>query len=343
MALVSGPGRGGSGGGHTLPEELHLYIDKHVHYIQTLDTRKDEYEYWLTEHLRLNGLYWGLTALHLLGRPDVLKREEVLDFVFSCMHEDGGFGAAPGHDAHMLYTASAVQILATLDAFGDLETRVCGGRMRIGQFIASLQDRKTGTIHGDKYGEPDTRFIACAFMALSLLCLLPIINVPLSIRYIQSCANPDGGYGSSPGAESHSGQIFACLSALSIANALRTVNTDRLAGWLSERQITSGPGVGGLNGRPEKKEDVCYSWWVLSSLAMLSRRHWVDGEALKRFILSCQDEVNGGISDRPGDMVDVFHTVFGVAGLSLLGYEGLEEVDPVYCMPRSITRRILGK
>ena len=37
----------------------------------------------------------------------------------------------------------------------------------------------------------------------------------------------------------------------------------------------------------------------------------------------------GGISDRPGDMVDVFHTVFGIAGLTLLGYPGLVKVDPV--------------
>jgi geranylgeranyl transferase type-2 subunit beta len=130
MALVSGPGRGG--GGDSLPEELHLYIDKHVQYIQALDTRKDEYEYWLTEHLRLNGLYWGLTALHLLGRPDALKKEEVLDFVFSCLHDEGGFGAAPGHDAHMLYTVSAVQILATLDGFDELDKRVPGGRKKIG-------------------------------------------------------------------------------------------------------------------------------------------------------------------------------------------------------------------
>lgn len=97
------------------------------------DQRTDEIEYWLTEHLRLNGLYWGLTALHLLRHPQALPRGPILDFVFSCLHPDGGFGAAPGHDAHMLYTVSAVQILATLDAFADLDARVPDARLKIGQ------------------------------------------------------------------------------------------------------------------------------------------------------------------------------------------------------------------
>lgn len=100
-----------------------LAVDAHVKYIQSLDTRKDELDYWLTEHLRLNGLYWGLNALYLLGHPDALPRQEVIDFVLSCQHENGGFGAAPGHDAHMLSTVSAVQILAMTDAFDQLEAK----------------------------------------------------------------------------------------------------------------------------------------------------------------------------------------------------------------------------
>ena len=85
----------------------------------------------MTEHLRLNGLYWGLTALHLLGHPEALPRNEVIDFVISCMRDNGGFGAAPGHDAHMLYTVSAVQILAMLNAFDELDQRVKGGREKV--------------------------------------------------------------------------------------------------------------------------------------------------------------------------------------------------------------------
>ncbi len=53
---------------------------------------------------------------------------------------------------------------------------------------------------------------------------------------------------------------------------------------IAERQTPSG----GLNGRPEKLQDVCYSWWCLSALAILGRRHWIDQAALTRFILFCQ-------------------------------------------------------
>jgi geranylgeranyl transferase type-2 subunit beta len=61
-----------------------------------------------------------------------LPRAETIDFVLSCQHESGGFGAAPGHDAHMLSTVSAVQILATIDAFDELETRG-KGRAQVGK------------------------------------------------------------------------------------------------------------------------------------------------------------------------------------------------------------------
>ena len=38
--------------------------------------------------------------------------------------------------------------------------------------------------------------------------------------------------------------------------------------------------------------------------------------------------------------VDPFHTLFGLAGLSLLGDSSVQPVNPVYCMPESIIRRL---
>jgi len=119
-------------------------------------------------------------------------------------------------------------------------------------------------------------------------------------------------------------------------NALGTIDDDLLGWWLSERQVKEG----GLNGRPEKLPDVCYSWWVLSCLAILNKMDWIDKDKLIEWILSCQDEELGGISDKPGNWRDVYHTCFGVTGLSLLGYPGLKPVDPRYCMSVESIQRL---
>lgn len=150
--------------------------------------------------------------------------------------------------------------------------------------ISDLQNKSTGTFAGDEWGEEDTRFLYGALNALSLLHLTHLVDVEKAVSHIVACGNLDGGYGVSPGAESHSGQIFTCVSALAIAGRLDLVDKDKLGRWLSERQVEGG----GLNGRPEKLEDVCYSWWVLSSMATIGRSHWIDAEKLKTFILRCQ-------------------------------------------------------
>jgi hypothetical protein len=48
-------------------------------------------------------------------------------------HGNGGFGAAPGHDPHMLYTVSAVQILCLVDGVDELDRRREGGKELVGK------------------------------------------------------------------------------------------------------------------------------------------------------------------------------------------------------------------
>ena len=81
----------------------------------------------------MSGIYWTLTALELGQNGDRLNQAEIVEFVRSCQHECGGFGASVNHDPHLLYTLSAVQILVTYDAVDriDVEKAV--------QFIAGLQ------------------------------------------------------------------------------------------------------------------------------------------------------------------------------------------------------------
>ena len=65
---------------------------------------------------------------------------------------------------------------------------------------------------------------------------------------------------------------------------------------------------------------VCYSWWDVSVLSMLGRLHWINVDALRDYILRCQDLDGGGIADFPGDMPDVFHTFFGLSFTSFLPF-----------------------
>lgn len=67
-----------------------------------------------------------------------------------------------------------------------------------------------------------------------------------------------------------------CYLSKYFSGHLHLIDADRLGWWLCERQLPSG----GLNGRPEKLPDVCYSWWVLSALTILGRLHWIDKKAL---------------------------------------------------------------
>lgn len=347
----------------------------HVQYIQNLAKKIDNpssYEGAVTEHLRMSGIYWSLTALSILvpleevdERMNLCSKADasddtptIVDFVFECFDaKSGGFGGNKLQDGHILYTLSAIQILALANALDD--ERMVEIKPRVIAFIQSLQ-LDDGSFMGDEWGEIDTRFSYCALSALSILGELhgkDTIDIDKAAEYIASCQNFDGGFGSQPGAESHAGQIFTCIGALSIACRLDLLKDEELlCWWLAERQCDSG----GLNGRPEKQSDVCYSWWILSCLCILGKVNWIRGDKLANFILKCQDDEDGGIADRPGDMVDVFHTFFGIAGLSLIGVlhekdgvvqieesdggddrkNSYRKIDPVYALPCDVVQKL---
>lgn len=57
-----------------------------AHYVQQ---KKDDFEYWVTEHLKMNGMYWGIGAVKILRKLHELDRDANIEFVLSCQHENG--------------------------------------------------------------------------------------------------------------------------------------------------------------------------------------------------------------------------------------------------------------
>jgi len=307
-----------------------LIMDQHASFIAKYGQDPDDFEYAMSEFLRMNGMYWGVACMDLMDRLSDMDREGIIQFLVDCQDlESGGFRPVQNHDPHLLNTLSAVQVAAIFDCLDKID------RDGVVKYVKSLQ-QEDGSFWGDKWGEVDNRFSFCALATLALLGRLDAVDTDATASFVASCMNFDGGFGSRPGAESHAGLIYTCVGSLAITGHLHLVEQDHLAWWLAERQLPSG----GLNGRPEKLPDVCYSWWVLASLAVLGRLHWVDKEKLTNFILACQDTETGGFADRPGDLPDPFHTLFGVAGLGLLGEERVKKVNPVFCMPQYVLDRL---
>jgi geranylgeranyl transferase type-2 subunit beta len=321
-----------------------FYYQKHVDYIVQLSidlAKETSYEGAVTEHLKMSGVYWSLTALHILlpaqRSNDLLHvPDAILDWLWSCYdRKSHSFGGNTGHEGHLLYTLSALQILALSDELHSSE-RLVANRENIAQFVASLQ-QPDGSFVGDTVAlEIDTRFTYCALQSLALLDALDRVDLQAAADYILLCRNIDGGFGSCPGAESHAGQVFCCVAALAICRQLPRIDTGLLGWWLSERQVDSG----GLNGRPEKQADVCYSWWILSALSITGQVNYINVDKLAAYILNCQDDEDGGIADRPDDMADVFHTFFGIAGLDLLGFLKYRQIDPIYALPTDVVQKL---
>lgn len=220
----------------------------------TFSQATDTFEYYATEHFRLSGVYWGATALYLMGRLDALDAQAIVDWVMSCQHPCGGFGGSERHDPHLLYTLSAVQILALYDRMDLLDkdrVATCTRCMVAGGFTFSfrcgvapatgwfLYGRHLGgsghTVHKrDQYAQVHHihhRFSYCALSCCALLGRLDALDVPAAVAFINACRNFDGSYGCAPGNESHAGQVFTCVGALAVAGAVADVHADLLAWW----------------------------------------------------------------------------------------------------------------
>lgn len=137
--------------------------------------------------------------------------------------------------------------------------------------VLSLQTPE-GSFAGDQWGERDSRFSYVAVSILSLLERLDTLDQRRTLDFITRCRNFDGGFGMVEGAESHAAYgallslfashsiflicglqtVWTCVGALAMLDRLDLVDADTLCWWLCERQLPNG----GLNGRPEKLEDV---------------------------------------------------------------------------------------
>ena len=72
----------------------------------------------------MSGIYWGLTAMDLMGQLHRMSKDEVIDFVRKCQDpETGGFAPTLHHDPQLLYTLSALQVVQYMCLYSALHVR----------------------------------------------------------------------------------------------------------------------------------------------------------------------------------------------------------------------------
>ena len=144
---------------------------KHEEFIRkNQQVNENELDSIQTSHLRINGMYWGLTTLALMNKITDNDRETISEFVMKCYDKKhGGYGGNIGYDAHIYTTLSAIQILCLLNKRDLIPVE------EVSQFIKSCQ-LEDGSFVADKWGECDNRFVFCAVLALKLINKLEVIN-----------------------------------------------------------------------------------------------------------------------------------------------------------------------
>lgn len=334
-------------------------IAKFINESDVLLNDETHLEFYMSQHLRMNGLYWTVISKQMIDQEiDDSQKDELVAWIKECHDSDKGtFSPYPGHDCHILSTLSAIQLLIIFDDIEFLTEKVFP---KVFQYIKSLQ-LDNGAFKGDTFTEElDTRY---SYNSLHILYYIKKYSPQLfkqnelhkvvanGLAYLKRCFNHDGGFGLKPQRESHGAHVWTSFASFAIWDEIDSYfskqELEDLKWWLSERQNLDG----GLNGRPCKLSDCCYSWWCLASLKLVNySSHFkqnkldclesIDLQKLKQFIVQCQDDVNGGISDRPGNVVDIFHTCFGLTGMSLieeiLGDQKFKQIDPRFCMLKDI-------
>lgn len=298
------------------------------------------------DYSRLTILYFALIGLDILDGLDSLSedhKKDIIEWVYrlqlvpneNCsVHKCGFMGSTtvihlknhPGSEkyceSNVAMTYMALCILITM---GDNLSRV--NKTAVLQGVASLQKPDGSFKSNYEHGESDLRFVYCSLAICNILNDSSGINVNNAIKFISKCLNYDGAFGQNPGTESHGGSTYCAVASLSLLNKLNIVLDDKksriLERWAVNRQTK-----GGFQGRPNKEADTCYSFWLGATLSIMGSLNRINSERNRVFALHNANLITGGFSKNMESIPDPMHTCLSLCGLSLIGEENLNPINP---------------
>lgn len=304
---------------------------RHIQYF-LMNLKKLPRDYIALDSNRLTLVHFSVQSLELLNFFDnndnaEFDKNQIIEWIYHLQTKSlNGFkgGTSESHDLpHLAMTYSALSSLITL---GDDLERI--DKKKITTYLKRLQ-RQDGSFSCVEFGsETDMRFLYCAIAISYILNDFSGVNLESAFSYIQSCLSYEGGFSLIPMQESHGGSTFCAVASLELMGQLERffeVNVgskNNLVQWCLSRQIE------GLQGRTNKLEDTCYSFWIGASLNILDEAHeLLDKRTLDDFVFDCQTCL-GGFSKLRGSgnsYPDLLHSFYSLCWLSISSSSGNTE------------------
>lgn len=293
---------------------------------------------------RMTLVYFSVSGLDVLNRLNLIEdmRDDIINWIYSnlincdiddknrcgfrgsCTLRAGGSDevrATHSHDySHIAMTYTA---LSTLVILGDDLSRL--NREGIAKAVRSLQLPNGSFKAASEGGEDDMRFIYCAAAISKLINVKSAIDKELATQYIIKSISYEGGIGQGPDLEAHGGSTYCAVATLSLMenlDALSMKQRSDLVRWLVNRQHQ------GFNGRPDKDDDTCYTFWIGATLNILNASDLVKWDSIFSFVLTTEDPLKGGFGKWPDSNSDLLHTYLGWSGLSLGDCQELSSLNP---------------
>ena len=287
----------------------------------------------------------GLDLLDELSSSTKVDKSEFISWIYQLQwkFEQGPYGfrgstsaiisrTEPNPYDRMHVTMTMTSLLSLLILGDDLEHVE---REKIASSLRYLQLNNGAFLASPISTQNDLRFVYCACAIAFILNDWSGIDRALCEKYILSCRTYEFAFGQVPDAEAHGGSTFCAVASLSLLDVLdRLENQEELIRWCLFRQEE------GFNGRPNKPEDSCYSWWIVATLKLLKKDFLIDCPSNETFLHATESKLVGGFSKWPDSRPDPLHSYLSLAGLSLMKNERLKSIHPALIVSSEMIDRL---
>ncbi|KAJ8540369.1 hypothetical protein K7X08_030288 [Anisodus acutangulus] len=325
-------------------DSIPMFFDKnrHICYLEMmLELLPSPYQ--SQEINRLTLAYFAVCGLDILRSLDGVDKEGVINWVLSLQAHLRDKAELSNGQFYGFHGSRSSQFQPNVDGY-----LLCASILKTLGYDFSLLDStsivksmKNFQQRDERYtfmpihsgAETDLCFVYCAAAISSMLENWSGIDKEKAKEYIINCQSYGGGFGLSPGSESHGGATFCAIASLKLMGLIEDdilsknvsscfINMPLLLDWSLQRQAAID---GGFQGRLNKATDACYAFWVGGVLKILGAHKFINYDGLRKFLFTCQSQY-GGFGKTPDQLPDLYHAYYGFCAFSMLEEPGLNSI-----------------